>query len=149
MRDVTAGSLAQAAGPGAVPVDAVVADLSFISLTAVMQTLTGPVVRPGGDLVLLVKPQFEVGRAEASRGRGVIRDPGLWLAALRKVASSLEASGAVIMGAVRSPIAGASGNTEFFVHAVAPAPGDGVQPLPSTSDSFLRAAVGDASGAGE
>lgn len=99
------------------PVDVVVADLSFISLTVVAPVLAGPVVRDGGDLVLLVKPQFEVGRRAASRGRGVVHDPDLWRQSLERVARSLVDAGAGIMGAMTSPILGSAGNTEFFVHA--------------------------------
>ena len=65
-----------------------VGDLSFISLRTVLDPLLAA-VRPGGDLVLLVKPQFEVGRAEASRGKGVIRDPEVRAAALADVRSAL------------------------------------------------------------
>lgn len=119
VRDLTLERLALATPRGAAPVDVVTADLSFISLTGLSATLAGPIAARGADLVVLVKPQFEVGRAIASRAKGVIRDPELWLAALRSVGSSLEAAGAVIMGAVRSPLTGASGNTEFFVHAAA------------------------------
>jgi 23S rRNA (cytidine1920-2'-O)/16S rRNA (cytidine1409-2'-O)-methyltransferase len=119
VRDVDLDALARVLPPDRVPVDLVTADLSFISLTGAVRVLAGAIVRPRGDLVLLVKPQFEVGRKAASRARGVIRDPELWLGALRSVGSSLEGAGAVIMGAVRSTLTGASGNTEFFVHAVA------------------------------
>lgn len=139
VRHVTAASLAEAVGADNVPVGAVTADLSFISLTTVMPVIAGPVVRQGGDVVLLVKPQFEVGRVEASRGKGVIRDPALWLGALRAVASSLESSGAAIMDAMCSPITGASGNTEFLVHArahVGPVPA-GPLDAPSTEASRL------------
>ena len=110
---------AVAAASGGRPVDVVTADLSFISLTVVAPVLAGPVVRSGGDLVVLVKPQFEAGRAEVSRGKGVIRDPAVWREALGSVASSLTAAGAAIMGAMRSPVVGPAGNTEFLVHAVA------------------------------
>ena len=72
---------------------------------------------PGADLVLLVKPQFEVGRAAVSRGKGVVRDPALWLGALEGVASALAAAGTGIMGAMASPLTGASGNVEFLLHA--------------------------------
>jgi 23S rRNA (cytidine1920-2'-O)/16S rRNA (cytidine1409-2'-O)-methyltransferase len=121
VRLLTPESLWAPAGPppAPAPIEVVTADLSFISLRLVVPVLAGPIVRPGGDLVLLVKPQFEVGRADASRGKGVIRDPALWLQALETVRSSLESAGAVIMDAMRSPIAGASGNTEFLLHAVA------------------------------
>ena len=54
-----------------------VADLSFISLRTVAVPLVGWTA-PGGDLVVLVKPQFEAGRRQVSRGRGIIRDPDVW-----------------------------------------------------------------------
>ncbi len=101
------------------PVGVVTADLSFISLRTVAPVLVGPVVMPGGDVVVLVKPQFEVGRAQVSRGRGVVRDPAAWRAALVTVASALGAAGAAIMGAMPSPVTGTAGNTEFLLHALA------------------------------
>jgi 23S rRNA (cytidine1920-2'-O)/16S rRNA (cytidine1409-2'-O)-methyltransferase len=103
------------------PVDVLTADLSFISLRTVAQVLAG-LVRPGGQLVVLVKPQFEVGRAHVSRGRGVIRDPELWREALIQAASVLGAAGTGIMGAMASPLRGSAGNVEFFLHAIAAAP---------------------------
>jgi 23S rRNA (cytidine1920-2'-O)/16S rRNA (cytidine1409-2'-O)-methyltransferase len=119
VRALDPATLAGSLGRARVPVDAVTADLSFISLTAVAPVLAGPIVRVGGALVVLVKPQFEVGRADASRGKGVVRDPELWLSSLRAVASSLAAAGAAIMDAMPSPITGASGNVELLLHAVA------------------------------
>ena len=98
------------------PVDLVVGDLSFISLRTVLDPLLAA-VRPGGDLVLLVKPQFEVGRVEASRGKGVIRDPEVRAAALADVRTALSDRGAVIMGEMTSPLKGGAGNVEFLVHA--------------------------------
>jgi 23S rRNA (cytidine1920-2'-O)/16S rRNA (cytidine1409-2'-O)-methyltransferase len=104
---------------GLSPVDVVVADLSFISLSAVVGRLAGDLARPGADLVLLVKPQFEAGRREASRGRGVIRDAGVRAGALSKVAGALGRCEATIMGAMASPLLGPAGNAEFFLHAKA------------------------------
>jgi 23S rRNA (cytidine1920-2'-O)/16S rRNA (cytidine1409-2'-O)-methyltransferase len=101
------------------PVDVLVADLSFISLRTVAPALLG-LCRPGASLVLLVKPQFEAGRQEASRGRGVIRDPDVRKRALDGVVVALEELGASIMGTMASPITGADGNVELLVHAVAP-----------------------------
>ena len=72
-----------AADPAFEPCPLVVADLSFISLRSVVPALTGAVSTPDADLVLLVKPQFEAGRAAVSRGKGVIRDPALWLGRCR------------------------------------------------------------------
>jgi 23S rRNA (cytidine1920-2'-O)/16S rRNA (cytidine1409-2'-O)-methyltransferase len=100
------------------PADVVTADLSFISLRVVAPVLTGEVLAPAGSLVALVKPQFEAGRAEVSRGSGVIRDPDTWRRAIAQVASALQDAGTGIMGAMKSPVVGRSGNVEFFVHAV-------------------------------
>ena len=74
---------AAAADPAFEPCSLVVADLSFISLRSVVPALAGPVAAPGADLVLLVKPQFEAGRAAVSRGKGVVRDPAVWRARSR------------------------------------------------------------------
>ncbi len=95
----------------------VVADLSFISLRTVAPALCGEVAAPEADLVLLVKPQFEAGRAVVSRGKGVVRDPRVWEGALEGVASALVSAGTGIMGAMASPLTGASGNVEFLLHA--------------------------------
>lgn len=94
----------------------VVADLSFISMASVARHLV-PMAVPDGDLVVLVKPQFEAGKAEVNRGRGVIKDPEVQLAALERACSALEESGAGIIGHMTSPIRGADGNVEFLVHA--------------------------------
>lgn len=98
-------------------VDLVVADLSFISLTKVVDNLVRLVVADG-VLVLLVKPQFEAGRADVSRGKGVITDPEIHDRACRDVQFSLEAAGTVVRGWTESPLTGADGNREYLVHAV-------------------------------
>jgi 23S rRNA (cytidine1920-2'-O)/16S rRNA (cytidine1409-2'-O)-methyltransferase len=100
---------------GGAPFDLVVADLSFISLRAVALPLAAA-TRPGGGLVVLVKPQFEAGRREVSRGRGVIRDPGVWRAAVVDVIAAFDAAGATMMGVMVSPLRGADGNVEFLAH---------------------------------
>ncbi len=105
------------ADPAYEPCPLVVADLSFISLRSVVPALAGPVAAPGADFVLLVKPQFEAGRAAVSRGKGVVRDPAVWLGALEGVASALHDVGTGIMGAMASPLTGAAGNVEFLLHA--------------------------------
>jgi 23S rRNA (cytidine1920-2'-O)/16S rRNA (cytidine1409-2'-O)-methyltransferase len=127
------------------PVDVVTADLSFISLTAVAPVLVGPVVVSGGDVVVLVKPQFEAGRAQVSRGRGVVRDPETWRQAIATVASALGAAGAAIMGAMASPVTGTAGNTEFLLHALAgrpPVPDDRVRGLADMAVAEAVAAAG-------
>lgn len=95
--------------------DLAVMDLSFISLTAVLPAVW-PLVRPGGHLVALVKPQFEAGKAEVDKGRGVIRDPAVQAAALARVRLAAAAlPGAEDRGALPSPITGADGNREFLL----------------------------------
>jgi 23S rRNA (cytidine1920-2'-O)/16S rRNA (cytidine1409-2'-O)-methyltransferase len=96
----------------------VTADLSFISLRTVLPVLL-ELSAPGADVVMLVKPQFEAGRAEASRGRGVIRDPEVWRGVLANVAAALDAQDAAMMGIMVSPLRGADGNVEFLAHACA------------------------------
>jgi len=91
----------------------VVADLSFISLRTVAPAL---VAHATADLVLLVKPQFEAGRAEASKGRGVITDPAIHQRVVDEVALAFDRLGAVKMGVMRSPVTGADGNVELLLH---------------------------------
>jgi 23S rRNA (cytidine1920-2'-O)/16S rRNA (cytidine1409-2'-O)-methyltransferase len=100
-------------------VEIVTADLSFISLVTVADALLG-LAGSGAELVLLVKPQFEGGRQEAAKGKGVIRDPAVWRRSLERVMSAYEARGATIMGAMVSPLRGADGNVEFLLHLRAP-----------------------------
>jgi 23S rRNA (cytidine1920-2'-O)/16S rRNA (cytidine1409-2'-O)-methyltransferase len=107
-RDLTPGDL----GPLA---DVLVADLSFISLRTVLPAALA-LTAPGADAVLLVKPQFEAGRQEAARGKGVITDPAIWRRVLEEVSAALIDLGAAIMGAMASPLTGADGNVEFLLH---------------------------------
>jgi 23S rRNA (cytidine1920-2'-O)/16S rRNA (cytidine1409-2'-O)-methyltransferase len=119
IRHLDDGRLDAANGPGGF--ELIVADLSFISLTTVVPVLVGRAA-PGADLVLLVKPQFEVGHVEVSRGRGVVRDQGLRRRALDGVASALVTAGATIMGAMASPVLGPAGNAEYLLWARTPPP---------------------------
>jgi 23S rRNA (cytidine1920-2'-O)/16S rRNA (cytidine1409-2'-O)-methyltransferase len=95
------------------PVDVVVGDLSFISLTLVLDPVLS-VTDPGGDLVLMVKPQFEVGKERVGKG-GVVRDPGLRAEAVATVAHEAERRGWGVVGVTASPLPGPSGNVEFFL----------------------------------
>ncbi len=110
------------------PVDLAVADLSFISLRTVLPVLV-PLVVPGGDLVVLVKPQFEAGRREAARGAGVVRDPAVWRRVLAEVSDVAAAQGADRMGVMPSPLTGADGNVEFLLHARRPSGAPADRPL--------------------
>lgn len=105
-------------GSPAEPFALIVADLAFISLRTVAPALLA-LAAPGADLVVLVKPQFEAGRADASRERGVIREPRVWAEALRGVLDAYAGHGAAIMGLMVSPLVGAEGNVEFLAHLVA------------------------------
>ena len=98
------------------PVDAVVADLSFISLTVVLPALRS-VLRPGGELITLVKPQFEAGRAEVHKGKGVITDPAVHERVRGAIDDALRSLHADVLGWITSPLRGADGNVEFLVHA--------------------------------
>lgn len=96
------------------PVELAVADLSFISLALVLPALAALVV-PEGDLLLLVKPQFEVGREHVGRG-GVVRSPEHRAGAVRQVAGAGAALGLGVAGLCPSPLPGPAGNVEFFLH---------------------------------
>lgn len=98
------------------PVDLVVGDLSFISLRTVLGTLAALCVPGGATLVLLVKPQFEATRAEASRGNGVIRDPEVWARVLSETRRAANDAGLDVVNVIESPLRGGDGNVEFFVH---------------------------------
>jgi len=95
------------------PVDVVVGDLSFISLVLVLDALVG-VTRSDGDLALMVKPQFEVGKDRVGKG-GVVRDPALRAEAVLGVASAAAERGWGVHGVTVSPLPGPSGNVEFFL----------------------------------
>jgi len=94
-------------------IDLVVADLSFISLSLVLPALAA-VSKPDADYVLMVKPQFEVGRERLGAG-GVVRDPALRRAAVLDVAESAYDVGLGTMGIAASPLPGPAGNVEYFL----------------------------------
>lgn len=96
-------------------VDLVTADLSFISLGMVIDALLSCVVEDG-ELILLVKPQFEAGKREVDRGQGVVRSPEVWLDVLESVKGAVLQRKASIMGVMPSPVTGAHGNVEFLFH---------------------------------
>lgn len=93
-------------------VDLVVADLSFISLRLVLPALVA-CLDEGGDLLPMVKPQFEVGRERLGSG-GVVRDPALRAEAVLEVVAAADALGLRLHGVTASPLPGPSGNVEFF-----------------------------------
>jgi 23S rRNA (cytidine1920-2'-O)/16S rRNA (cytidine1409-2'-O)-methyltransferase len=104
------------------PFDLIVADLSFISLRTVASALAA-LGREGSEYVLLVKPQFEVGRANVGRG-GIVRDLDAVRRAVGAVLDSLEEVGIGVIAAVPSPITGAKGNQEYLIRGELGSPGD-------------------------
>jgi 23S rRNA (cytidine1920-2'-O)/16S rRNA (cytidine1409-2'-O)-methyltransferase len=120
--------------PGQLPRDAfdlVVIDVSFISLRTILPAVW-PFVTPGGRLIALVKPQFEAGREEVDKGRGVIRDAAVQQAVLDDVRTfALALPGAALIGAMDSPITGTDGNREFLLGLVR-------QPVPTGGTPVAR-----------
>jgi 23S rRNA (cytidine1920-2'-O)/16S rRNA (cytidine1409-2'-O)-methyltransferase len=97
-------------------VDLVVVDASFISLEKLLPAISSWLA-PGARLLAMVKPQFEVGRDEARRQRGVIRDEAVRRQAIERVLESVRASGFDVQGGVDSELPGPKGNVEYFVLA--------------------------------
>ena len=120
------------------PVDLVVSDLSFISLRLVLAPLAG-VCRPGAELLLMVKPQFEVGRRALPRS-GVVTDPDARRDAVVGVAAAALGAGLAPRGLARSGLAGQDGNAEFFLRlrrpdaTAADDPAGGTSPAPDAGE---------------
>jgi 23S rRNA (cytidine1920-2'-O)/16S rRNA (cytidine1409-2'-O)-methyltransferase len=98
------------------PVDLVVVDASFISLKTLLPVMQGW-LRPAGQLVALIKPQFEAGKKEAARGKGVIRDAEVHRRVLTELLAFFAERGLVVAGLLRSPVLGPKGHVEFLLWA--------------------------------
>ena len=96
------------------PVDLVTIDVSFISLRHILPVVP-PLLNPNAAVVVLVKPQFEVGRREVGKG-GIVKDPAIQQRVVDEVVAAASAVGLECVATVESPITGTSGNREFFVH---------------------------------
>jgi len=96
------------------PVDIVTIDVSFISLRHIFPRVL-PLLRPGADVVALVKPQFEAGRGEVGK-KGVVRDPAVQERVVHDATQSAAEVGLARVGMTESPITGDTGNREFFLH---------------------------------
>lgn len=94
--------------------DVITIDVAFISATLIIDRLP-PLLRPGGDVVTLVKPQFEAGRSEVGK-KGVVTDPSVHERVVGEVTATADRIGLKRIGMTRSPINGAEGNHEFFLH---------------------------------
>jgi len=103
------------------PPSLVTVDVSFISLKIILPVISHWFATPpGGDLIALIKPQFEAGRSAVARGGGVIRDPAIHRQVLEDVLASAQAQGFALRGLIRSPLLGPKGNTEFLAWLVYP-----------------------------
>jgi len=100
--------------PGRVPFDIVTIDVSFISLRLILPVVP-PLLRDDGDVVALVKPQFEAGRGEVGKG-GIVRDAAVHARVLQEVTDAADALGLGRVSTTESPIAGMEGNREFLLH---------------------------------
>ncbi len=112
-RDLDAALLASHGAPAAY--ELIVGDLSFISLTLVLPRLAA-LLAGGGDLLLLVKPQFELQPGQLAKG-GIVRDESLYATVEERIRASCAAAGLQVAGWFDSPIRGGDGNREFFVLA--------------------------------
>jgi 23S rRNA (cytidine1920-2'-O)/16S rRNA (cytidine1409-2'-O)-methyltransferase len=130
------------------PVDLVVADLSFISLRTVLDALMA-VLADDGQVVTLVKPQFEAGREAVARGKGIVTDPEIWRDVLIAVTSAFEERGAAIMGVMVSPITGTDGNVEFLAHARRGGRSPSASAAPTAVADLVDAAIAEAGGAAD
>jgi len=110
----------RAVDPDSLPyrADMVVADLSFISLTAAMDALVS-CSAPGAGFVLLVKPQFEAGREDVGAG-GVVADPSVWRRVLEAISEACGRLGLIVESVMPSPLLGPAGNVELLLHATRP-----------------------------
>lgn len=95
--------------------DMVTGDLSFISLTLVLPSLV-PLLAPGGALLMLVKPQFELQPGQVGKG-GIVRDPALYAVVEKRIRECCAENGLAVQAWLDSPISGGDGNREFFVFA--------------------------------
>jgi 23S rRNA (cytidine1920-2'-O)/16S rRNA (cytidine1409-2'-O)-methyltransferase len=96
--------------------DVVVGDLSFISLTLVLPALV-PLLKSGGDLLMLVKPQFELQPGQLGKG-GIVTDTSLYAVVEQRVRDACKQAGIAVNAWFASPIAGGDGNREFFIHSI-------------------------------
>ncbi len=112
------------------PIDLATLDLSFISLTLVLPKIL-EFLAPGGEILAMVKPQFEVGKGQVGKG-GVVRDLELQQAAVAQVAAAAAALGLKVSPAFPSPLKGPKGNQEYFLHLIWPA--EPLEPIDKPGD---------------
>jgi 23S rRNA (cytidine1920-2'-O)/16S rRNA (cytidine1409-2'-O)-methyltransferase len=122
------------------PVDLAVVDVSFISLRLVLGPVASAFGPAGGDLVALVKPQFEAGRGQVPGG--VVRDPAVHRATVERVAAAARELGLRPVDVIPSPLLGPEGNREFLLHVLVPgASNQGAAAVPAAPDELDRLAT--------
>jgi 23S rRNA (cytidine1920-2'-O)/16S rRNA (cytidine1409-2'-O)-methyltransferase len=117
------------------PVDLITVDASFISLKIILPVCSHWFARQRGEMVTLVKPQFEAGCYLVARGKGVVRDPSIHRQVLKDVLAAAESDGFGILGLIRSPLQGPKGNTEFLAYMEYPGSG------PADIEAYIEKAV--------
>lgn len=118
------------------PCDLVTVDLAFISLRLVWGAIAR-LLRPGADVIALVKPQFEAGRSQVGRG-GVVRDPAVHASVLREALEAAREHGLVAVAATWSPVTGPAGNIEYLVHLRVTQAGAAVDVAAVVADAHAR-----------
>lgn len=98
--------------------DIAVMDLSFISLTKILEPVI-PLLKPGADIVVLIKPQFEVGKGEVGKG-GIVKSSEKHQNVIAQISAYAEQLGLSVQGVIESPIKGAKGNVEFLMYSTLP-----------------------------
>jgi 23S rRNA (cytidine1920-2'-O)/16S rRNA (cytidine1409-2'-O)-methyltransferase len=116
-RELTAKSLVQANATAVAPFDLIVGDLSFISQTLVWPAIV-PLLKPGGHLLMLVKPQFELQPAQIGKG-GLVKDAASYAVVRERIEQACRDHALTLRDYFESPITGGDGNREFFVSACA------------------------------
>lgn len=117
------------------PLDGAVVDVAFISLRLIFPPLSR-LLKQGGWLLALVKPQFEVGRGQVGKG-GVVRDKAKHRRVLVEIAEAARGEGLAVVGLVASPLKGPKGNREFFLYALKGA-GEGLPDLEATVEAVVE-----------
>ena len=121
------------------PVQLITCDASFISLKILLPVMKNWIPpESGGDILALIKPQFEAGRVDVARGDGVVRDPLIHRRVLVDILAFAESQGCGLRGLVRSPLLGPKGNTEFLVWLV---PGGAGKPAETLIEEVMREAI--------
>jgi 23S rRNA (cytidine1920-2'-O)/16S rRNA (cytidine1409-2'-O)-methyltransferase len=118
------------------PVDIATIDVSFISLTLILLAVK-TILKPSGQAIALIKPQFEAGREQVGKG-GIVRDAGVHRSVVEKIVQYAQSNEWRVLGLCRSPIEGLGGNVEFFIHLSRDLVRDDINIGKSISELFVK-----------